>query len=48
MFEGLWAMVRDGTLRLPVASTHSLADFQDALEADAARGRNGKVILVSP
>jgi hypothetical protein len=47
MFDQLWSMVRDGTLRLPIASMHALGKFGDALKADAMHGRNGKVILVS-
>jgi NADPH:quinone reductase len=45
--DELWSLIRDNTLRLPVASTHALAQFQDALAADARRGRIGKVLLVS-
>lgn len=45
MFASLWQMVDDGTLPLPVAATFPLARFQEALEADAAPGRNGKVLL---
>jgi NADPH:quinone reductase-like Zn-dependent oxidoreductase len=47
MFNELWSMVRDGSLRLPIASMHALAEFGDALKADATHGREGKVILVS-
>jgi NADPH:quinone reductase-like Zn-dependent oxidoreductase len=47
MYDELWTMLRDGILTLPVASTHGLTDFRDALLADAAQGRSGKVILVS-
>ena len=47
MYDELWEMLRDGTLTLPVAATHGLADFPDALKVDAAQGRTGKVILVS-
>lgn len=45
MYEELWSMVRDGSLELPVSSSHPLDEFADALRADAARGRIGKVIL---
>jgi NADPH:quinone reductase len=48
MYEELWSMIRNGTLMLPVASTHRLEEFGNALSADAANGRNGKVILLSP
>jgi hypothetical protein len=41
-------MIRNRTLQLPVASTHRLEEFGSALSADAANGRNGRVILVSP
>jgi NADPH:quinone reductase-like Zn-dependent oxidoreductase len=47
MLDELWSMVRDGTLRLPIASVHTLDEFADALRADARQGRNGRVILVS-
>ena len=45
MFDELWSMVRDGTLRLPIASVHALDEFADALKADATHGRNGKVTV---
>ena len=45
MYEELWSMVRDGSLELPVSSSHPLDEFADALMADAAHGRIGKVIL---
>jgi NADPH:quinone reductase-like Zn-dependent oxidoreductase len=47
MLEELWSMVRDGTLRLPIASVHTIDEFGDALKSDARHGRNGRVILVS-
>lgn len=47
MYSELWCLIRRGTLRLPVSSTHSLEAFQSALRADQQGGRRGKVILVS-
>jgi NADPH:quinone reductase-like Zn-dependent oxidoreductase len=46
MLQDLWSMIREGTLTLPVASTHALASFDKALAADAQPGRKGKVLLV--
>jgi NADPH:quinone reductase-like Zn-dependent oxidoreductase len=46
MIDELWSMVIDQTLPLPVASTHRLDQFRDALAADARQGRTGKVLLV--
>jgi len=46
MFRDIWSMIRDGTLTLPVASTYTLAQFRDALVADARPARTGKVLLV--
>jgi NADPH2:quinone reductase len=46
MIDELWSMVADKTLPLPVASTHRLDQFRDALAADARQGRTGKVLLV--
>jgi NADPH2:quinone reductase len=43
----LWTLIRSRTVRLPVASTHTLAQIQDALAADARPSRTGKVLLVS-
>ena len=48
MFNEVWSMVRDGTIQLPVDSTYRLQEFQDALKANSANDRTGKVILVSP
>ncbi|MBS0534648.1 MAG: zinc-binding dehydrogenase [Proteobacteria bacterium] len=45
MFAGLWQMIANGTLPLPVAATFPLVRFQEALEADAVPGRSGKVLL---
>jgi hypothetical protein len=47
MLDERWSMVPDETLRLPIASVHTLDQFGGALKADATPGRNGKVILVS-
>ncbi len=41
----LWSMLRQGTLSLPVASTHPLDAIGDALAAEA-QSRRGKVLLV--
>lgn len=46
MHEELWAMIRDGVLRLPVACEHGLDGFNEALRADSVSGRAGKVLLV--
>jgi NADPH:quinone reductase-like Zn-dependent oxidoreductase len=46
MLQDLWSMIREGTLTLPVASTHALARFDEALAAEAQPGRMGKVLLV--
>jgi NADPH:quinone reductase len=45
MLDELWAMIEDGSLSLPVAARHPLADFQAAIAEDAAHGRIGKVLL---
>lgn len=45
MIASLWQMIADGTLPLPVAAAFPLTQFQEALEADAAPGRSGKVLL---
>ena len=45
--DELWSLIDNGALPLPVASRYALPDFQSALSADAAPGRNGKVLLVS-
>jgi NADPH:quinone reductase-like Zn-dependent oxidoreductase len=47
MIDELWSMVEDKLLPLPVASTHGLDQFREALAADARQGRTGKVLLVS-
>lgn len=47
MIEELWSMLEDNTLPLPVASTHGLDQFREALAADARQGRVGKVLLIS-
>jgi hypothetical protein len=38
-------MIRLAALALPVDSVHSLADFRNALAADANRNRLGKVLI---
>ncbi len=48
MFGQIWSMIRTGVIELPVDSTHPLQQFQDALKANAAKERKGKVIMVSP
>jgi NADPH:quinone reductase-like Zn-dependent oxidoreductase len=45
MVDELWTMMRDGSLRLPVAARHRLADFLPALANASASGRAGKVLL---
>jgi NADPH2:quinone reductase len=45
MLENLWSLIRLGTLILPVHSSHSLEHFKDALVADAAAKREGKVLI---
>jgi NADPH:quinone reductase-like Zn-dependent oxidoreductase len=45
MLEELWSMIRLGTLKLPVHSIHSLEHFKEALAADAAPDRDGKVLI---
>ncbi|MES2045794.1 MAG: zinc-binding dehydrogenase [Pseudomonadota bacterium] len=47
LVDQLCAMLRDGSLQLPVAARFPLDDIQDALRADAAPGRSGKIILTS-
>lgn len=47
LMSELWSLIGEGTLPLPVASRHALAEFRGALAADAAQGRTGKVLLVS-
>jgi NADPH:quinone reductase len=47
LIDEIWALLRNGTLDLPVASSHPLAEFQAALAADAKPGRTGKVLLIS-
>lgn len=46
MNGGLWSMVRNATVALPVASRHTLGDFLGALATNAQSGRRGKVLLV--
>ncbi len=46
MIDELWSMIVNKALPLPVASTHSLEQFREALSADARQGRIGKVLLV--
>jgi NADPH:quinone reductase len=45
MLKDLWSMIRLASLALPVDSVHSLADFRNALAADADRNRYGKVLI---
>ena len=45
MLEDLWSMIRFTSLALPVDSVHSLADFRNAVAADANRNRQGKVLI---
>jgi hypothetical protein len=45
MLGDLWSMIRLASLALPVHSVHSLADFKNALAADADRTRDGKVLI---
>lgn len=47
LVDDLWDMLRDGTLALPVAARFPLDGIQDALRADAATDRIGKIILIS-
>jgi NADPH:quinone reductase-like Zn-dependent oxidoreductase len=47
MFGQIWSMIRTGVIQLPVDSTHPLQQFQDALKANSAKGRKGKVLMVS-
>jgi NADPH:quinone reductase len=45
MIAEIWTMIRDQTVRLPVASSHRLTAIVEALAADSKPGRTGKVIL---
>lgn len=45
MIDAIWSMIRDDAVALPVDLNHRLANFRDALAADAKPGRIGKVIL---
>jgi NADPH:quinone reductase-like Zn-dependent oxidoreductase len=47
LVDQLCAMLRDGSLALPVAARFPLDNIHDALRADAAPGRSGKIILTS-
>jgi hypothetical protein len=44
--EELWAMICDGTIKLPIACRHSLNDFIQALRADAVTSKVGKTLSV--
>ena len=44
-FQELFARLQDGTLTLPVASTHALGDISAAVAASDTPGRVGKVLL---
>ncbi|MDN4598879.1 zinc-binding dehydrogenase [Leifsonia virtsii] len=45
LFQELFARIQDGTLTLPVASTHELGDISAAVAASDTPGRVGKVLL---
>ncbi|MDR6972620.1 zinc-binding dehydrogenase [Leifsonia shinshuensis] len=45
LFQELFARTQDGTLTLPVAGVHTLADIRAAVEASGRPGRVGKVLL---
>ncbi|MEN0084365.1 MAG: zinc-binding dehydrogenase [Leifsonia sp.] len=45
LFQELFARIQDGTLTLPVASTHALGDISAAVAASDTPGRVGKVLL---
>ncbi|MGN7799773.1 zinc-binding dehydrogenase [Leifsonia sp. 22587] len=45
LFQELFARIQDGTLTLPVAGVHALADIRAAVEASGRPGRVGKVLL---
>ena len=45
ILTGLWPLIRQDALPLPVGATFALADFRKALTADAEPGRRGKVLL---
>ena len=45
LFAELRARLADGTLTLPVAAVHDLADVTDAVRASGEAGRDGKVLL---
>jgi NADPH2:quinone reductase len=47
LVDQLCAMLRDGSLQLPVAARFPLDNIHDALRADAVPGRSGKIILTS-
>lgn len=44
---GLWSLIRQGALPLPVAASFDLCDFREALATDAAATRRGKILLTS-
>lgn len=46
MMDSLWSALRAGQMALPVAGRFPLANFKDALAADAAARRAGKILLV--
>lgn len=46
LIDELWSLIGERVVELSVASKHSLSAFQDALAADAAPGRKGKILLV--
>jgi len=45
MRDELWRLISNGAMKLPIASIHGLDSIEDALAANANRGRDGKVIL---
>jgi NADPH:quinone reductase len=45
ILSSLWSLIRRDALPLPVAATFPLADFRQALAADAEPGRSGKILL---
>jgi NADPH:quinone reductase-like Zn-dependent oxidoreductase len=45
ILSSLWDLIRRDALPLPVGATFPLADFREALAADAEPGRRGKILL---
>lgn len=46
VFDQLFPLIVDGTVRAPVAATFDLADVQQAVAAAENSARNGKIVLV--